>query len=243
MTDDITRGLSLLADEVPPAPVDTVVERARARTRNRRAAAASALAVIAAGTLTIGLGQDDGVRVSDPPTERAARLPQELAEIEGDVTPPGWDLLPAGTPGPLDVSLAGGKPFSFACRDAEEGGEPLPVEAVCQAVGQYERGQDRLSVAVQVFRSDRLPTPSTKPEVVTLPDGSKAATHASGNTVTVGYEEVLRVDHATYPGLRTQRLSAWRPGGTGILVNVVHTGAGAPFTEEQLLVFATAFTW
>lgn len=241
MTDDITRGLALLADEVPPAPVDTVVERARARTRNRRAGAATALAVIAAGTLAVSLRQDDGVRVGDPPTDRAARLTQEMAEIRADALPAGWRALPAGSPGPLVGSLAGGKPLSFACRDAEDGGVPMPVTAVCQAVGQFERGEERLSVAVQVFPADGLPTKSD--EAVTLADGSKAATYPTGNTVTVGYTDVLRRDADTYPAARTQLLSAWRPDDTGVLVNVAYTGAEPPFTRAQLLVFATAFTW
>ena len=245
MTDDITRGLTLLADEVPPAPVDTVVDKARTRIRNRRAGAATALSVIAAATLAISLGRDDGVRVSDPPTDRAARLTQEMAEIKAEAIPDGWQVLPAGSPGPLVGSLAGGKPLSFACRAAEEGGDPVPVEAVCQAVGQYERGEDRLSVAIQVFGADRMATAGKDTEITTLADGTKAAVYPTGHRVTVGYTDVLRVDSASYPALSTQLLSAATPRKTGVLVNIAYTGTPAepPFTDEQLLTFATAFTY
>ncbi|GAB1508916.1 hypothetical protein [Actinophytocola sp. KF-1] len=243
MTDDITRGLSLLADEVAPAPVDGVAETARARTRNRRAGAATALAVVVAGTLAVSLGRDEGVRVSDPPTERAARLTAELAEIEGEIALPGWERLPAGTPGPLDVSLAGGKPFSFACRDAEEGDEPLPIVAVCQAVAQYERGDDRLSVAVQVFTADGLAVKAAPGEVVALAGGGKAVVRPTGHMLTVGHRDVLRRNEEAYPAAGTQLMTAWRPRHTGIIVNVAYTGTEPPFTDEQLLAFATAFTW
>lgn len=245
MTDDITRGLTLLADEVPPAPVDTVVDKARIRIRNRRASAATALAVVAVGTLAISLGRDDGVRVSDPPTDRAARLTQEMAEIKAEAIPDGWQVLPAGSPGPLVGSLAGGNPLSFACRAAEEGGDPVPVEAVCQAVGQYEQDGARLSIAIQVFHADR---PVIKPdggEATTLADGTKIVILPTGNSVTVGYQDVLRSDDGTYPASVTQMLSAWRPGDTAVLVNVAYVGQSTepPLTREQLLAFANAFTW
>jgi hypothetical protein len=245
MTDDITRGLSLLADEVPPAPVDAVVDKARTRIRNRRAGAATALAVIATATLAISLGQDDGVRVSGPPTDRAARLTQEMAEIKAEAIPPGWKPVAPGSPGPLIASLSGGKPLSFACRNAEEGGTPMPVNAVCQAIGQYERSGERISIAVQVFHADR---PVAKPdggEATTLADGTKVIIFPTGHSMTVGDEDVLRSDDTTYPASSTQMLSAWRPGDTGILVNVAYVGQSPeqPLTKERLLTFATAFTW
>lgn len=245
MTDDITRGLALLADEVPPAPVGSVAGKARTRIRNRRAGAATALAVIATATLAISLGRDDGVRVSDPPTDRAARLTQQMAEIEADAIPPGWRQLEAGSPGPLVASLAGGKPLSFACRNAEDGGTPVPVRAVCQAIGQYERDGARLSVAVQVFRETGLVTKPDGGEAATLPDGTKTVIFPTGHRVTVGYQDVLRADEDTYPASGSRLLSAWRPGDTAVLVNVVYSGpvTEPPLTDAQLLAFATAFTW
>lgn len=244
MTDDITRGLALLADEVLPAPVDTVVDKARTRIRNRRAGAATAVAVVAAATLAISLGQDDGVRVSDPPADRAARLTQEMAEIKAEAIPPGWEPLSPGSPGPLVASLAGGRTLSFACRNSEVDDLPMPVNAVCQAIGQYERDGERLSVAVQVFHANGL---VTKPDggETTLADGAKAAIFPTGHMVTVGDKDVLRKDEDTYPASGTQLLSAWRPGSTGVLVNVAYTGPSAepPFTDEQLLTFANAFTY
>ncbi|MFI7675433.1 hypothetical protein [Actinophytocola sp. NPDC049390] len=235
MTDDITRGLTLLADEVPPAPVDTVVEKARARTRNRRAAAASALAVIAAGTLAISFGSDVRARVAEPSADRAERLTQQMAEIRGDVTPVGWRLLPAGTPGPLDAELAGGTPFSFACRTGRE--------PVCQAIGQYAHGEDRLSVAIQVFSGNGISTMGKDTEIMTLPDGTRAAVYSPEHMIMVTYGDVLRADPAAYLPRRAQLLSALRPGRTGVLVNVAYTGAEPPFTDAQLLTFATAFTY
>lgn len=241
MTDDITRGLTLLADEVPPAPVDTVVDKARTRIRNRRAGAATAVAVVAAATLAISLGQDDGVRVSDPPADRAARLTQEMAEIKAEAIPQGWKPLAPGSPGPLVASLAGGRTLSFACR--QESDLPMPINALCQAIGQYERDGERLSVVVQVFHAIGLETGDY--EETTLADGTKAVIFPTGHMVTVGDKDLLRKDEDTYPASGTQTLSVWRPGSTGILVNVVYTGPSAepPFTDEQLLRFATAFTY
>lgn len=245
MTDDITRGLTLLADEVPPAPVDTVVDKARTRIRNRRAGAATAVAVVAAATLAITLSQDDGVRVSALPTDRAARLTQEMAEVKAEAIPPGWKPLTPGSPGPLVASLAGGRTLSFACRNSEVDNLPMPVNAVCQAIGQYERDGERLSVAVQVFHADGRATKPGVGEDTTLEDGTTATIFPTGHMVTVGDKDVLRKDEDTYPASGSQLLSAWRPGGTGVLVNVAYTGASAepPFTDDQLLTFATAFTY
>jgi hypothetical protein len=235
MTDDITRGLSLLAGEVAPAPVDTgaVIGKARARARNRRASAATALAVAATVTLVISLTDR---HMSAPPADRAERLTQELTEVQDDVAPANWRLLPAGTPGPLDASLAGAKPLSFACRGY---GDPL-----CQAVGHFQRGEDRLSVAVQVAGTGGPMIDGSDAEVVALPDGTSAIAATTGSTFMIGFLDVLSMDEA-YPALRTQLLSARRPDGTSVIVNVAYTGheSEPPFTHEQLLRFATAFTY
>jgi hypothetical protein len=67
MTDDVTRGLALLADEAEPAPIDThaVVALARARTRSRRAVVASTVVTLAAvGALAVTVS---AIKDSPPP--------------------------------------------------------------------------------------------------------------------------------------------------------------------------------
>jgi hypothetical protein len=58
MTDDITRGLALLADEAEPAPVnpDEVITRARARTRNRAIVTTALVTLAVVGALVVSLG-------------------------------------------------------------------------------------------------------------------------------------------------------------------------------------------
>jgi hypothetical protein len=65
MNDELTRGLTMLADEAEPVAIDVygVIDTAKKRTRNRRASAASAfgtVAIVGALAMTIGFGGADG---------------------------------------------------------------------------------------------------------------------------------------------------------------------------------------
>jgi hypothetical protein len=93
MTDDITRGLSLLADEArPPAvDVDAVIAAATARTRGRRAVVATAVATVATlGALAGTLGTADD---ASPPVGRGTTT---TSPIGGDNAAAGEDAGPVG---------------------------------------------------------------------------------------------------------------------------------------------------
>lgn len=84
MTDDVTRGLELLADEAEPAPIDThaVVAMARARRNSRRAVAASAFVTVAAvGALAVTVG------AVKEPTASAPDDPTTTVTVTEQVTP------------------------------------------------------------------------------------------------------------------------------------------------------------
>lgn len=104
MNNDVTRGLSLLADEAEPVLIDShdVVAKARARTRNRRATTATALATVAVvGALTVALGGWPARQGTTAGTEsttiapdlvddgRAARFTEQFAAVWPTIVPAG----------------------------------------------------------------------------------------------------------------------------------------------------------
>lgn len=81
MTDDITRGLTALADEARPAPIDshTVIQLAHAHTRAKRAILTAAFAtLVAIGSLTVAIGalhQPEDRNPAAPPSTTASSSP------------------------------------------------------------------------------------------------------------------------------------------------------------------------
>lgn len=73
MTDDVTRGLSLLADEADAAPIDTdtVIATATARTRNRAILATAFVTVFLVSALVLSLG---AVKPDSAPTAEKATM-------------------------------------------------------------------------------------------------------------------------------------------------------------------------
>ncbi|OLF10068.1 hypothetical protein BLA60_16540 [Actinophytocola xinjiangensis] len=91
MTEDVTRGLSLLADEAEPAPIDShaVVALARARTGRRRAVIASAsvtLATVAVLALTVTALRSPTV-ATPAPTTTATETATETVTVTGSPAP------------------------------------------------------------------------------------------------------------------------------------------------------------
>jgi hypothetical protein len=86
MIDDVTRGLSLLADEADAAPIDTdaVIATATARTRNRAILATAFVTVflVSALVLTLGAVKPDSPQVAEKPIMGlgAPALPTVLAD-------------------------------------------------------------------------------------------------------------------------------------------------------------------
>jgi hypothetical protein len=75
MTDDITRGLTALADEAQPAPIDshTVIQLAHAHTRARRAVLTAAFAtLVAVGALTVAVGAWQDPSATTPAASQTA---------------------------------------------------------------------------------------------------------------------------------------------------------------------------
>ncbi|MGB3444518.1 MAG: hypothetical protein WBA97_37745 [Actinophytocola sp.] len=73
MTHDITRGLSLLANEAEPAPIDshTVIQLAHAHRRARRAVYTATFAtLVAIGALTVAIGSWQDPTATGPATSR-----------------------------------------------------------------------------------------------------------------------------------------------------------------------------
>ncbi|MFC4853675.1 hypothetical protein [Actinophytocola glycyrrhizae] len=249
MTDDITRGLTLLADEAEATPIDThaVIARAKARTRNRRATTATAFAVTAIGALAIGLTSGTGqpVQVGAPPADRAERLNQQLADVRADAVPEDWRLLPADVHNPLGGDLAGDEPLTFECGERD----PSLDRQVCQAIGQFDDGGTRVGVAIQVLSGGgtMVSVPSDDRTISRiLPDRTRFGTHTAPGIRMMGAEPIPYYDPAfAEEGVASQLMSAFRPGGTSVILNVIWVGdpSAPPFTEEQLQRLATAFTY
>lgn len=98
MTEDVTRGLSLLADEADPAPINShaVIALARARTSRRRAVVASASVTLAAvGVLALT------VTALREPAGIADGAPTTTTTITVTESPSAGETEPGGQQGPV----------------------------------------------------------------------------------------------------------------------------------------------
>jgi hypothetical protein len=90
MTDDITRGLTALADEAQPAPVDshTVIQLAAAHSRARRAVLTAAFAsIVAIGALTVAIGSWQQPTATTPVTSQTtSESPTQTSRSEDPPT-------------------------------------------------------------------------------------------------------------------------------------------------------------
>jgi hypothetical protein len=266
MTDyDLPNGLSLLADEAEPAPIDTydVIAKAKARTRNRRTSAAAAVgtvAVVGALAVTLGFPNADqgGTGVATQTSTVTPDCPNGVCELPGPAAPSAAQgeifdeqlaaaidtLIPAGFTLERDPASTE-TPLSFVGTTGQSG----PVYTA-QAWLRDAQGPASLTVFVlknpagtplahmngQFFGPCQQGEPNC--EIRTLPDGTQATAQAN----------------ARPPGLQlSSTLSAQRPDGTYIQVitsvgiSSVPGGEQArpepPMNNEDLFKWATVFTW
>lgn len=261
---DVPTGLSMLADEAEPAPIDSreIISKARTRTRNRRASAATAFGTVAAvGALAVTLGfpnaDKDGTGVGGPPSTSpdcangVCELPvppapsQEQAdEFDTQLAAAIDNLIPAGFTLERDPESTE-EPLKFVGTDHGDG-------PVYTANGWLRDAQGPASITVYVLKKAAGtslahatgqffgPCHQGEPncEIRTLDDGTQATAQANQRP----------------PGLQlSSTLSAQRPDGTYIQV-ITSIGIGAvpgdeqarpepPMTNADLFKWATVFTW
>lgn len=242
MTDDISHGLALLADNAEPAPIDSydVISRARARTRNRKATAMVFAAVVAVGALAVTLPTDHpSTTAAEPGESRAARLTAQLAAALPEVIPARWETRPTppdnrpartfGCPGyPLAFLVPPGQPSTVP---------PPPTEdesrhGTCVALAWYRDTVGEIDLVIGVSADGRWSSdPCTAPrcEEHVLPDGTRWR---------------IGPDAGVSPGYPEQVVESLRPDGTNILVRVWwhNRRATPPMTTDELAKFADKFT-
>jgi hypothetical protein len=251
MNDELTRGLTMLADEADPAAVDTyaVIAKAKARTRNRRAGAATAFGTVAAiGALAVTFGAGGGtppatptiagpwrvcVGIDDEPCtpltetdDRSRKLTQQLAKSPR-VLPERFTVEQDGRdPAPLEFVVTNDKEKRYTAWATLL--DPVDSVDISFEVGKVPAGTS----------IDGIPDPTFLPctigvrdcEARTLPDG------------TIARAETSNVPSAMEP---ITYATALRPDGTYIQViaAVPEARPDPPFTLEELFEFATVFTY
>jgi hypothetical protein len=234
MTDDVTRGLGLLADEAEPAPVDTdaVIAAAAALSRNRAILTTALVTLIVLCALVVTLGAvtapartADRPKASHPPvlgtelarratadeqSERAARLHAMAVRAFDRFLPRGW------TP----------STFDFTCD-----------QLGCWAEGEIKDDAGPVSVSVYVG-GDYGTSSCFRPECTRrlLRDGTLVSLQKFEDTDSAmpGSVPVMRVN-----------LGAVRPDGTslGLSVDWPLSRTAPVLTDDQWRRFATAFTY
>lgn len=229
MTDDVTRGLTMLADEAEPAPIDShdVIARARARTRTRRTTVAAAFATVAViGALAVTVGNPGTsskpattTTVATTPESLTDQLTRQLTEALPDLIPNEWK--------PVAEHPPEAPPLTFRC-----------LGSGCDAHAAYTDGAGKIDLRFQV---DNIPrygdsceehcTRVAGPVRAELPDGTR--TQVSVYTENLTSHEV-------------QQLLASRPDGTQVSMSVTwpqgQRGA-TPLTTDEIVKFATLFTY
>lgn len=218
MTDDVTRGLTMLADEAEPAPIDSsdVITRARTRTRDRRATLATAFATLAVvASLAVSLNQPprstDAASADPPPGER---LTTQLKEALPNVIPSRWTPESSAVP---EFHC----PFSITVTyDITTG--PCSIQAL------YTDSAGQIDLRVDVVRSSDTEVDCSGCDSQTLPDGTR--------TFTEGFAATPETGHG-YQWMRVVR-----PNGTRISVGITYVIGSTPLNTDELATWATVFT-
>jgi hypothetical protein len=218
MTDDVTRGLTMLADEAVPAPIDSsdVITRARARTRNRSATLATAFATLAVvGSLAVTLNPSprstDAATADPTPGER---LTTQLAEALPNVIPSRWTPLSSAAPEfhcPLNITVPD---------DMTTG--PCSIQAL------YTDSAGRIDLRVDVVHSSDTKVACSGCDSQTLLDGTRTFTEVFSATQETGHG---------YQWLRVVR-----PNGTRISVGITYVIGSTPLNTDELAKWATVFS-
>lgn len=247
MTDDITHGLALLADEAEPAHIDSyaVISKARARTRNRRGVAAAFLAVAAIGAFTVTTAAEHQTSgAAAPPESPAQRLNAQLDAVLPELIPSRWQARPA----PPSHSIYE-PPHVFSCRKEvlagaairlglpkhTSSGWELDDSDNCSAHNWYQDAEGELELAIGVNNSGKWYTdPCMLPdcEEQELPDGTvwRVGPNAGAST-------------SETSGI--QSLQGLRPDGTYVSVTVLwqEPRSTPPMTVDEMVKFMDKFSY
>jgi hypothetical protein len=231
MTEDVSRGLALLADEAEPAPIDShdVIIRARARTRRSRSLAAvfAAVVMIGASAVTIQADQWTEHTAVQRQEDHAKKLTAQLAAALPGLIPAQWEVRPA----PKDDNDFP-PPNTFVCGHPGNGPEYGWV-VFCDAPMWYRDAVGDIDVSVGVSNFHEfgyISWPESVPEKWTLPDGTQVRTDLdTGGMLPWGHE---------------QSVEALRPDGTLISVRVRWKGdRPLPMTIAEMTKFMDKFNY
>jgi hypothetical protein len=229
MTEDVSRGLALLADDATPAPIDShdVITRARTRTRRSRSMAAVFAAVVAIGASAVTIQADQWTedaavqRQEDP----ARRLTAQLAAALPEVIPARWEAVPSSDPTDPPRNI-------FRCTG---GDRPIgSYQDLCMAMSWYRdaEGEFTLWTTVSNMAWSYKPGTDVKVDDWTLPDGTRVWT----------YLDTAGVGSTGY----SQFLNALRPDGTLLELGLTWSNNNVrpgPLTVDELTKFADKFDY
>jgi hypothetical protein len=236
MTDDVTRGLAMLADEVEPAHIDAhdVITRARARTRNRRAtfaAGAATFAVAGALVATMIHARPAKPATVTPPRETlSARLDRLLVDAVREVAPDDWT--------PVTEPAADNPPLTFLCGIAIVATTTENAEG-CVAHGTFVDKTGPFDVQWSVDKAARNPDEGCAEQCTQW--GTPVRTDLSDGTTTQ-----VRTYTEEPTNRDIQQLFATRPDGTRVGMALIWPKgqrSAQPLTTDQLLRWATVFTY
>jgi len=260
MTEDVTRGLALLAEEAEPAPVDShdVITRARALSRRRRSMATAFAAVVAIGAAAVTLQADHSTNAPAAQNDaHSQRLTAQLAAALPELIPDRWQAIPAppgGKYGPSNI---------FSCAQETQGTvvestpedpktvveppqdpepDPGPASYIPECYAQSWYRDDKSDIQLNIEIGDHgMWSPCATPgspdfaypcREMTLPDGTQF------------WADLDEAEGA--PERACQRSSALRPDGTQIRVSLcwsVDIDRPGPMKVEELAKFAEAFNY
>lgn len=245
MTDDVTRGLAMLADEADPAPIDThaVVALAKARTRGRRAVAASAIITVASvGALTVAVGA-----VNEPTTLGGTTTTvTETVERPATSVPGTGEFIPLDPRGPVLGTEARepASPAEQAQRAQRLQGELIDAfgrilpdwdhsvfefacdDRGCWAMGDIIDGGTPVRLFVYVHGEKSLDCSGTNCQKELLDDGTLVGIWRRDT------DRVAGVNSVQHDGTSLSILMEWQKPRTE-----------SPLTDDQLRRFATVLTF
>lgn len=241
MTDDVTRGLAMLADEAAPAEIDSheVITRARARTRNQRttiAAAVATFAVVGALVVTTSNARQPkpATTTTVAPTNEtlSEQLDRLLVDAVRDLAPNGWTSVTE--PAASDL------PLTFLCGLPVGGVEMPNASEVCVAHSNFVDKTGPFQVQWSVSMVERnfddgcdpqFCAPWAPPFRKNLADGTRTQVRTFTETPT---------------NRDMQELLAARPDGTQVTMTLIWPKgqrSAQPLTMSQLQKWATVFTY
>jgi hypothetical protein len=238
MTDDITHGLALLADEAEPATVDShaVIAQARARTRNRRTMTAAFLTVVAIGTLAVtsSINRPTNAPAARPETQ-GQRLTAQLNAALPEVIPARWEIA---EPRPDDETTNYPPPRPSPGNGPDEmatlvqGWYPGDIDN-CGTMLWYQDSQGRIEILLGVNNSKAWfydPCLAPDCEEHPLPDGTRWRG---------------RSDVGVSIANNSQHIEALRPDGTNIMVtlNWENNRSTPPLTVDELVKWASKLSY